>query len=291
MPEAGKRPVVLFGYPLEHSLSPLIHNTAFEYQSLDLHYSLCPVSPDKLEQKLRRLVGQGLVGANVTVPHKESVAHLLDEPSDVVRTIGAANTVSCRRSKNTVTLAGDNTDVGGFIAPIRDRLLELDGRQALIFGSGGAARAVGYALATQGSVGSIVIAGRNAETGNAVVDLLRDLNPNCEVGYVALETAGLPVRSSALIVNATPIGMGRTEGQSVWIHERDFHPDQIVYDLIYWPLQTRLLQLAGRRGATTLGGLEMLIAQAALSYSIWTGREMPVDVVRDEVRSYLAEQG
>jgi len=287
MGQDDKRPIVLLGYPLEHSLSPLIHNTAFEHQGLDFHYSLHPVHPVKLEEELLRLAHKGLVGANVTVPHKEAVVRLLNETSDVVQAIGAANTISCRQEESGVRLVGENSDVGGFIAPIWKILPELDDRQVLIFGSGGAARAVGFALTKYARPRRIVIAARTAETGGQLVNVLLAQRPGFAVDYVGLTEASDEVRSSTLLVNATPIGMGARSAESIWSRDGDFHEGQIAYDLVYWPLETRFLRTARLRGARTLGGLEMLIAQAALSYAIWTGRKMPVETVRQELQRHL----
>lgn len=288
MSAKDKRPIVLFGYPLRHSLSPLIHNTAFEHQGLDYHYSLHPVSPTNLAEDLRRLVDDGLAGANVTVPHKQAVVKLLDETSKVVATIGAANTISCRHDDGRVTLIGDNSDVGGFIAPIRQMLHELEDQQVMIFGSGGAAKAVGYAVCKYASSRRLVVASRSPDSGQNLVRMLAGLQPGFDVEYVRLDGASEAVRESTLLVNATPLGMGSKVDESVWTDSGDFHEGQIVYDLIYWPLETRLMKAAKARGARTIGGLEMLIQQAALSYAIWTGQQMPVDVVREELRRYLA---
>ncbi|HEX9658989.1 MAG TPA: shikimate dehydrogenase [Rhodothermales bacterium] len=287
MHQDGKRPIVLLGYPLEHSLSPLIHNTAFEHQGLDFHYTLHPVHPVKLEEELLRLAQKGLVGANVTVPHKEAVVRLLDEKSEVVEAIGAANTISCRREEGGVRLVGENSDVGGFIAPIWKMLPELDDRQVLIFGSGGAARAVGFALTKYSRPRRIVIATRTAEAGGRLANVLLGQRPGFAVDCVRLAEVSDEVRGSTLLVNATPIGMGAGSEESIWSRDGDFHEGQIVYDLVYWPLETRFLKKARLRGARILGGLEMLIAQAALSYAVWTGRKMPVETVRQELQRHL----
>jgi len=287
MPAKDKRPIVLLGYPLEYSLSPLIHNTAFEFQRLDFHYRLHPVHPTKLDSELRKLIRQGLAGANVTVPHKEAVVRLLDESSDVVQTIGAANTISCRPIGGRIKLVGDNSDVGGFVAPIWQMLPELTGRQILIFGSGGAARAVGFAIMKYARPNRIVVAARTSETGMRLANLLMGQHPACTVDFVRLDRAGPEIRRSTLLVNTTPLGMQSNVKQAIWTDEEDFHHNQIVYDLIYWPLETELMRLARRRGARTQGGLEMLISQAALSYAQWTGRKMPMDAVRERLRQHF----
>ncbi|MGA7304855.1 MAG: shikimate dehydrogenase [Rhodothermales bacterium] len=287
MSAKDKRPIVLLGYPLEHSLSPLIHNTAFESQHLDLEYHLYPVHPANLGKALRSLVSQGLVGANVTVPHKESVVHLLDETSDVVQTIGAANTISCRPAGDRVKLVGDNSDVDGFVAPIWQMLPELTDRQVLIFGSGGAARAVGFAVTKYARPKRVVIAARTSETGMRLANLLLGQHPRCTVDFVRLDRAGPEIRRSTLLINTTPLGMKSNAEASIWTEERDFHSEQIVYDLVYWPLETRLVRMARQRGARTQGGLEMLISQAALSYAIWTGRKMPIDLVRERLHKHF----
>ena len=260
------RLVALLGDPVGHTRSPLIHNTAFERQRINCRYVACRVPPGHLRDAVRGLVGLDFLGANVTIPHKERVRDHLDEVSDRARAVGAVNTIVCRRSDTgTVNLFGDNTDVEGFLAPLLSHLGDLRGERAVVLGSGGSARAVVHGLLT----------------ATLVTKLGGDLD--FHASYAArgnLPMAEHVIRESRLVVNTTPLGMSPDVNRSPWGCSEDFMPGQIVYDLVYNPVQTLLLQEAASRDAVTIDGLEMLIAQAAASYRQWTGRDMPSDDIR-----------
>jgi shikimate dehydrogenase len=274
------RLVALLGYPVSHSVSPLIHNTAFEAARLDYHYSACAVPPGALADAVRGLRALHFAGANVTIPHKRAVVPLLDDMTDVVSSIGAVNTILVQSDGDERRLFGDNTDVAGFLTPLLPSLPEISSRDVVVLGSGGAARAVVYALLTETSVRSVAVAGRRE---SAVQDLLEELAgiPNgSRLRGVTFEGARDAVRSSRLIVNATSAGMYPLDAETPWPTPDDFTERHIIYDLVYRPLHTRLLREARARGAAVIGGLEMLIAQAADSFRLWTGRDMPVEEVR-----------
>jgi shikimate dehydrogenase len=269
---------VLLGFPLGHSHSPAIHNASFRSQGLSFLYEARPVPPDQLESTLVDLKASDFAGANVTVPHKSRILDFLDARSETVEAVGAANTLVWRSGQSGHELYGDNTDVGGFLATLNTGAIPRS--PAVVLGSGGAARAVAYALVSSGYVPSVIVAARRLQQGLSVVDDLRAVNPDFRLDSVDLSDAREAVRGAGLIVNATPAGMHPHIDTTPWPHAEDFHAGQLVYDLIYNPLETRLLREARSRGAATVGGIEMLLQQAALSYQQWTGVPMDIEAAR-----------
>ena len=266
--------VVLLGDPVGHSVSPAIHNAGFREGGLDLVYLACAVPGDRLAAAVGGLWALGGVGANVTVPHKTAVLDLAETASPTARALGAANTL--------VRTGGgwhaDNTDADGFLAPLDEYRQPIEGQGVVVLGAGGAARAVAYAALTELRPRRLVVAARRVEQAQA---LLRDLEASggpCDRAAVSLADVGPEVRAAALVVNATPLGMG--DGALPLAQADDLRAGQVVYDLVYRPAETPLLRAARERGATGIGGLPMLLAQAAGSYRQWTGRELPAETAR-----------
>lgn len=284
--DARTRLVALLGYPVAHSLSPRIHNTAFRHQGLNLRYAAFAVAPAVLPAAVAGLGALRFVGANVTLPHKQAVLPLVDALSDRAAAVGAVNTLVWRPAAGTddVVLYGDNTDVTGFLEPLQAHAEALYGAEMVILGAGGAARAVAYALLSTFRPRRLTVAVR---TPRKAEPLARDLAAHDDAGALqitALDAAAPAVRTSRLLVNATPLGMHPHEAETPWPHAADFSAGQVVYDLVYNPAETRLLREAAARGATPVGGLAMLIGQAAAAYVQWTGRPMPTEVVREALR-------
>ncbi|MEO0560223.1 MAG: shikimate dehydrogenase [Bacteroidota bacterium] len=271
MPDAETGLVVLVGDPVEHSLSPQIHNAAFQAQGLNLTYLACRVSPARLAAAIDGLGALGGVGANVTIPHKQAVLELATSASPSARAIGAANTL-VRTSDG---WRADNTDPAGFLAPLDSYAESLRGELAILIGAGGAARAVAWAC-TEHLGARVIVAARRVGQARKLAETL---------GTEAMTVADAQrfARDAALVINATPVGMAPHASLTPWTFPTGLRPSQIAYDLVYRPAQTRFLQEAEAAGATCIGGLPMLIGQAAASYRQWTGREMPLDVVRDIV--------
>jgi shikimate dehydrogenase len=276
--------VALLGRPVAHSLSPLMHNTAFRAQDVSHVYVAFEVAPQALGEAVAGLRALGLAGANVTVPHKEAVVEHLDALTERAEAVGAVNTLFWKKNG---ALTGDNTDAAGFLAPLEPRADRLRGRNALIFGAGGAARAATYALLTSGfALRRLTLAAR---TPSRAERLAADLAPFDEKGALAVVPegeAGEAVRSAHLLVNATPLGMEPDPEGTPWSDASDFSGGQLAYDLVYAPRETRFLHEAERQGATPIGGLEMLVGQAAASYRRWTGRDMPTGAVRQALREH-----
>ncbi len=285
---ASTQIVLLLGDPVEHSLSPCIHNTAFAAHEINAVYAATQVARPDLADAVQGMRALRVMGANVTIPHKERIVPLLDSVSDRARALGAVNTIVARTEAGTCTLQGDNTDVAGFLDPLRSQP-NLRGQPMTILGAGGAARAAAYALGTTYAPAPLTVAARRPEQAQTLVDeLAPHVAQEATLTACALNDAAPAVRSSRLVVNATPVGMAPNTDATPWPDANCFSPGQLVYDLVYTPRPTRLLREANAQGADTQDGLAMLIGQAAAAYEMWTDRPMPVDVVQDEVAAYLA---
>lgn len=281
----GRTKVVgVFGHPVGHSLSPPMHNAAFAHLALDFVYIPMEVLPERLPDALRGVIALGMVGVNVTIPHKERTAELMDEITEEARLFGAVNTVIHREGR----LLGDNTDGRGFLRPLMAEGFDPRGKRALLFGAGGASRAVAITLARQGA--KVIIANR---TEARAVELADRVNRVCGAG--AAEAIGLDAEPLAriteqadLLVNTTSVGMLGNPRKTLPIPEESLHSGLFVYDLVYNPLRTPLLAAAESRGCRTLGGVKMLVHQGALALETWTGAEAPIEVMEAEVVSRLS---
>ncbi len=271
----------LAGYPLGHSLSPALHARALAAAGLDGEYCLYPVPPtSSSSQALRALLGRlrrgELDGLNVTIPHKQAVLPLLDRLEPAARRIGAANLLLCHNGQ----LVGDNTDAAGFLVDLHHFIdgLSLRSRRALVLGAGGAARAAAAALLDDSW--QITVAARRPEQA---LSLAESLLPGVVkvIPLAAGNLARLP--SVDLVVNTTPVGMAPDEDGCPWPSGLPLPPGAAFYDLVYNPRQTRLLQLAHAAGLPAVGGLGMLVEQAALSFERWTGCPAPRSAMRQAV--------
>ena len=281
--DAETQVVTLLGHPVEHSLSPRLHNPAFEAQGVNAVYVATPVRPEQIEDAVAGLRAMQFLGANVTVPHKEAVRPLLDAVSDRAAAVGAVNTIV----REGDTLRGDNTDVAGFLAPLVEAVGDaLDGARMVVFGAGGAARAVVYGLLDRYRPARLTLVARRPEQAEALSADLDGYDATDALRVTTFADAGDAVRDSRLLVNATPLGMAPDRAsQTPWPDASDLHDDQVAYDLVYTPEETRFLRDAAAQGATTIGGLDMLVEQAAAAYRQWTGRDMPTNAVRDALRA------
>jgi shikimate dehydrogenase len=283
----------LTGYPLHHSLSPRMHAAALRDYGLQGKYQLYPVEDAAdLHKLLIRLRQGSLQGLNVTIPHKGSILSLLDVLTSTSRAIGAANTIFCRDGQ----LVGDNTDTAGFLADL-DSLgwsQRVDqSHVALVLGSGGAARAVVYALTRSGW--QVTIAARRREKAQALLETIQssegDGVSTGEIKQLSAIHLGEESLSSidpapGLIVNTTPLGMFPHQNASPWPQDLVFPVGAAVYDLVYNPAETALLKVARAGGLRVTNGLGMLVEQAALSFEIWTGMDAPREVMRQAVQEY-----
>ncbi|MBC7825800.1 MAG: shikimate dehydrogenase [Candidatus Parcubacteria bacterium] len=271
----------VIGYPIEHSLSPIMHNAALAEMGADLVYLPFEIAPENLEQAIQGFAAIGIQGFSVTIPHKQTIMPLLSEISDVAEAIGAVNTI-WRTEKG---WSGTNTDAEGFLAPLRSRQKDWSQSVAVILGNGGAARAVVAGCVELGCA-EIHIVGRDAQKLDA---FSQSWNGLLRLKVRSWETLPELLPRADLLVNATPIGMSpHVDKSPLTLKEADqLKAEVVAYDLIYTPNPTMFLQQVRDRGGVTIDGLEMLIQQGAAALQIWTQQSVPVDTMRQSLREYL----
>lgn len=277
--DASKGPhYLLFGHPVEHSLSPLMHNLALDHHGLEGHYHAVDLQSNELAELASYLNKDQFWGANITIPYKQLIADYLDQIDDNAQKIGAVNTIRKHNSR----LEGYNTDYDGFQAPLEEFEFALEGSDAIIFGTGGAARAIVVSLIDVG-VERIYLVSRSPDRRSSFDDFLA-----AEV--VSYHNWTSYADEATLIVNATPLGMHPNTDESP-VHDAEFEwlEGRICYDIVYNPLQTKFLRQAEEAGATTIGGLEMLIHQAAESFKLWTGHLFPIKLVSNRLHEELGD--
>lgn len=255
-----------------------MHNAAIA--ALGLHYVYIPfsVAPADLGMAIRSIRALGIVGVNLTIPHKERALACLDEVAPDALQVGAVNTVHAAGGK----LVGYNTDGEGFLAPLRARSIPLRGMRVLVVGAGGAARSVVYALVKEGA--RVTVANRSAERAAALAGDVSRVAGAGAVEWVPLDAYEELRRQRAdMLVNTTPVGMHPKEDAPPPVPPDLVHRGMVVYDLIYNPLETRLLAAARSQGAVTINGVEMLVEQGRASLRIWTGVEAPAEVMERAV--------
>ena len=271
-----KQNIALFGYPLSHSISPAFQQAALDSLSIEASYTARPTPPEGLASEVERLRADDHLGANVTIPHKERVRECLDGLDSWAETVGAVNTIV----KDDGRLVGHNTDGYGFLRSLEERGgFPPEGKSVLVLGAGGAARAAVFALADRGA-GTVLIANRTVERGDALAADVR--GRSLDADSIPLGEARAAARRVDLIVNSTSIGMepGANAGLSP-LDSADINPHALVYDMVYTPQQTPLMEEARRAGAKVLGGLWMLVYQGAAAFEMWTSREAPVDLMHE----------
>jgi shikimate dehydrogenase len=280
--------VGLIGFPVAHSLSPVIQNAAFYYHRLEERYELWETPAAELEARVRGLRQPDALGANVTVPHKQAVIPFLDTLDDLVWKTGAVNTVVNVDGR----LTGYNTDVTGFEQALAATGFSAEGERVAVLGAGGAARAVGLVL-VRSRVAALDVCDIDVARARALADHLRSLSPDATAvhAYEASDAAfRQAVASCRLLVNCTPAGTrhGELEGQTP-LDPQVIAAGALVFDLVYNPSLTPLLAAAGERGARVVGGLTMLVHQAAASFRLWTGLDAPVDLMMAAAQQALDE--
>ena len=271
----------LLGYPLSHSLSPKLHGAAFAALAIHGEYLLYPVAPGAiggLAELARHMRDGEIDGLNVTIPHKQTIIPLLDELTPSAKAIGAVNTLYLNNGK----LIGHNTDAPGFLADqarfLRNSVIE---KKALVLGAGGAARAVVYALLKDGWKVTLAVRRADLNQARALIEAFEPQIGSSSMDLVMMEAGDLERLGSRtqFIVNATPIGMFPETDISPWPNGLPFPKEAAVYDLVYNPRQTRLVEAAQAAGLRATTGLGMLVEQAALSFACWTGRDVPREVL------------
>jgi len=306
--------VGIIGHPVGHSVSPQMQQAALDHYKLDIRYEMWETPPDKLASFMERLRQPGYLGANITVPHKATMLQLVDETEALAYEVGAVNTVVNREGR----LYGYNTDACGFLKALnKDGGFDPAGRDAVILGAGGVARAATFALAKAG-IKSLTITDIDIDRAYRLKDDIRrslartqgkpprscydakDITwvdsltyklwpiPDIEVVPPGDPRFKSAVSNCDLIVNCTPIGMKHSASENKSPLDTDLIPCKaFVYDVVYNPLVTKLLADARRAGASTLNGLPMLVYQGAIAFELWTGREAPVNIMFDAAEKAL----
>jgi len=273
--------VGLFGHPVSHSQSPMMHNAAFSKTGLDFAYVAFDVDADSLEDAVAGIRALGLKGINVTIPHKVAILPMLDEIDPLAKRIGAVNTVVIEDGR----LIGYNTDGMGYVRSLAEETgIELDRQIVTMVGAGGAARAVAFTLAEKG-VKEIRIINRSRERAAILAESLQAIVPTKIVEQGAGKAA---IADASLLINTTSIGMLPNVDEmpvpKEWLHDR-----LIVSDLIYNPLQTKLISEARAIGARVHSGVGMFVNQGALSFELWTGKKASTEVMRETVLQQLSK--
>jgi shikimate dehydrogenase len=274
------RLLCVIGDPVGHSASPAVHNAAFKAARIDAVYVAFRVSPAELEGVVKSLRSMGVWGFNVTIPHKITIMPLLDELGASAYRVGAVNTVV----NDDERLIGYNTDIEGFLAPLRKRI-RLKGVEAMVLGTGGAARAVVQGLCDEGA-GVIHVASRSLEKAEGFCRS----HFHCEdarLNPLSLnETSFRELNACELVINATPLGMAPNKDRTP-LNPQLLHPEMTVYDLVYNPVKTILTQDASKAGCKVIYGWEMFLSQAAASFEMWTGKEPSAKSMRNALRREL----
>lgn len=266
--------VGVLGWPVEHSLSPAMHNAAFEALGLNWRYLPLPVRHGEVDAAVRGLTALGFRGANVTVPHKRAALAVADGVGPSAQALGAANTlVISRADDGSASVAAHNTDVPGFVVALRSGGYEPEAcGTSVVVGAGGAARAVVFGLLSSGT-GRILVLNRTVERAHELVSDLGGRHiwsRRLSALPLAPDTLVESARHASLLVNATTVGMWPNTAGSIWPDSAPLPPDLTVFDIVYNPLETKLLRQARASRALAIDGLEMLVQQGALAFDMWT---------------------
>ena len=277
--------LALIGNPVEHSLSPIMHNEAIKFLGLDLVYLAIPCKNDDFEAVINALKKINCKGLNITIPFKEKAFNLCDEISPISKKVKAINTLKVNHKKE---WSGTNTDIDGFIYPIKD--LNLSGKKSIVLGSGGAARSAVQGLIDL-NLSEIQVISRNESNLKKFINDFKNFNfvKGNKASDKKIEDL---INNADLIINTTPIGMKNFNandempfGKNFW---RSLNSKTIVYDLVYNPRITELLKLSDKRGCQIIDGTEMLVAQGAKSLSYWTDiQDIPIDIMKQAINKYL----
>jgi shikimate dehydrogenase len=272
----------VIGWPIAHSLSPVMQNAAIAAAGIDYNYTALPVEPEKLAAGVQGLRALHYRGFNVTIPHKGAVMPLLDEIDKAAQVIGAVNTVV----NDNGHLTGYNTDCMGFMGALESRHIKLQAEMAVLLGAGGAARAVIWGL-LQAGVREVVLGVRNPAKAQKMAD---DFAAYGTVTICHWEQADFTAKlhECALLVNTTPLGMTPNVDACPPVDWSNVNPEAFVYDIIYTPAETRFLREAREHGHAVVNGEEMLAGQGAEALKLWTGIEPDIKKMQEALRAALA---
>ncbi len=275
----------IIGCPIEHSMSPIMHNAVIKDLNLDYVYLAFNVNPYDLKLAVKALKTLDVKGINVTIPFKEKIIKYLDEINPIGQKIGAVNTIKNEDGY----LIGKNTDAEGSKKAILNSGYAISGRNVLILGAGGAARALSYGLAND--INKITIINRNK---NRAEKLAKELNRNFGIDIkskkFSTSTLKEETKKADLLINTTPIGMYPNVDITP-ISAEFFHKDLFVFDVVYNPLETKLLKEAKECGCKTLGGLDMLVYQGVSAFEWWTNEKPNVNIMKSKIIEFIKKKG
>jgi shikimate dehydrogenase len=273
----------IIGDPVSHSLSPLMHNSAFSSLNLNYSYIAFRVPEKELEETIYSLKKLHIAGFNVTLPHKVNVVNFIDDLSDEAEKAGAVNTVNNEDGK----LIGYNTDIHGIMAPLENRQIDFNNIEILVMGAGGSCRAALVALSEKKNIKKINIVNRDQKKLEKIISLGRELGLNCiPLDYdnsIVLKEVSL---TSNLIINTTSIGLNNDSSP---LKSNFMSKDTFVFDIVYRPIFTNLLNNAKDAGCNLIFGYEMLLHQAKKAFEIWTGLKAPLDVMQKSLFGIFGE--
>ena len=276
MIKGDTRVVGIIGDPVEHSLSPIMHNSAFRHLNMNYVYVAFKVRKEALREAIEGVRALDMRGVNVTIPHKISVLSFLDWLDENAEKIGAVNTIVVDEG----VLRGYNTDGVGGLKALVEEGVNVEGMKVVLLGAGGAARALAYTFAPLAS--EIVILNRTVRKALSLASELEREGWNARGGGLSESVLGRELRDADLLVNATSVGMHPNVEESP-VPSNLLRSDMAVFDIVYNPVETRLLRDARRVGAKTVDGVGMLVNQGAIAFKLWTGVEPPRDVMREPV--------
>lgn len=281
---SGKTKIcAVIGDPIEHTLSPVMHNAAFNHLELDFAFLAFNVKADDLGNAIRGVRAFGFHGLNVTMPHKNAVVDYLDELDPVVKFLGSANTILNKDG----ALFGFNTDGVGAAKALEDKGIEISEKKVLLLGAGGAAKAIAFSLAEK--VAELVILNRTVGKAKALAEALRGIFSNKFVGErLSLDVLSKNLADSDILINATSVGMKQNIAQNI-VESEWLTSKLTVMDIVYNPIETKLLKDGKAAGSIVINGVEMLLFQAAASFEIWTGFSAPVEIMRKAALNALSK--
>lgn len=260
-----------------------MHNMAFRELGLDFVYIAFEVKEENLNQAIKGIRSLGLVGLNVTIPYKEKVIQFLDEISPEASDIGAVNTILNRQDR----LVGYNTDGLGAIKALEENNIELNGKRILLLGAGGAARSIAFYFSKNAS--ELLILNRNTNRAKNLAEVLqKKYQENVRWNKLSKETIKNKIDRTDILINATSVGMDSKSNDTLidptWLNSK-----MCVFDIVYSPIGTKLIRDAKTIGAKTIDGIDMLIYQGAIAFKIWTGKEAPIDIMKNAIMNEISE--
>ncbi len=273
----------IIGDPIEHTMSPVMHNAAFKKLGIDYLYVPFRVRKEELGKAVAGIRALGIRGFNVTIPHKGAVIPFLDRLEPLVEKIGAVNTIV----NDDGVLTGYNTDASGFLQALLEKGVEPAGKNMVILGAGGASRGISFILAERGA--SLVILNRNlaraAELSRRISQVFREV----EALAFDAENLAMALERADILINTTSVGMIPDVDETP-VPAQLLKPGLMVADIVYNPLRTRLRKEAEAAGAQTVSGIDMLAWQGALAFEKWTGQKAPLDLMREEAVKALGHE-